>query len=736
MTTMHGMISGVAAVAMLSGGPGSAAAAEPVSAHGTTLEEIVVTAQKRSQVAQEIPVSLYAISGEDLEKQGITSIQDFGNMMAGVNIAASNPGAMRMTIRGSGDVSGSNQASSVNGFYLDETVMSYVPGYMPEFGLWDIERVEVLRGPQGTLFGEGSEGGTLRVITRKPDSTQFFGRYQAGFYSTVGGAEGYGALASMNAPLKKDVLAMTLAASYRKLPGWIDIPDLNKKDTNEAKVTDGRIALRYTPTEALVVDAFYLYHKADIFDFLATQPGVLNPKAEDPGYFGTGPVGALSPGHSRLDVGALTINYDFGPATLVSATAETKHTNEEQHDITAAAPIVFPPFLVPGALATQTYGVESRAFTQELRLVSNGDQKIDWTIGGYYKDEKRTVDEGYVFDVPAIDYVDQPLSQSIQKGSAWAVFGDVDFELTDKLSAQAGLRYFSDSKDFSVTQIVGSAFPLGFPPGGTVLVGNDSSTATSPKLGLTYKLTPETLLFVKYSEGFRAGGSNTTPLTNYPYASAAYGPDTLKAYEIGVKATVATVWYINLYAYHNDWTDLQLPFTTDDGVFHYVDNAGSATSNGAELEIGGRIGAGLRVGLTYSYTDSTIDHDVLDNLGRVVITGGSQLPLVSKNKIGFTASYVAQLTDSLQGSIDARYRWASGNFSDAGNTPAFYNEESSQLYLALGISGRWGALNLYGDNLLNRDDTIARFPPVGPPAYVFNNYLRPRNFGIEYRGNF
>ena len=219
------LLFGLAVTGLPFGAQAQTAAATRARADDVTLSEIVVTAQKREQMAQDIPVSLYAVSGKELEKQGITGIQEFGNNTAGVSIAQSNPGNMRLTIRGAGDVSSSNQASSVNGLYLDETVMSYVPGHMPEVGLWDVERVEVLRGPQGTLFGDGSEGGTLRVITKKPDSTKYFGRYDASVHSTTLGGTGFGAGASVNIPISKDVLGMSLAVRHRKSEGWIDIPD-------------------------------------------------------------------------------------------------------------------------------------------------------------------------------------------------------------------------------------------------------------------------------------------------------------------------------------------------------------------------------------------------------------------------------------------------------------------------------------------------------------------------------
>ena len=376
--------------------------------------------------------------------------------------------------------------------------------------------------------------------------------------------------------------------------------------------------------------------------------------------------------------------------------------------------------------------------------MSNGDQKLDYTVGAYYKDEKRDVDDNFTFLVPVIapGFVDNPQSHSIQKGKSWAVFADGDYQLTERWAIQAGIRYFSDSKEFRQNQIKGSVFPIGFPRTGDVKTGKDSATATSPKLGLTFKINPKVLLFAKYTEGFRAGGANTIPLDRYPEGVAAFGPEKLKAFEIGMKATPSAESYVNLYIYKNKVIDTQLSFRTRDDFFSYVDNAGSATMKGLELEAGTTVAESLRLGLAYAYIDATIGKDIYakkappDLVFALPVKAGNQLPFVSKNKVSLFANYERQLTSTLRGNIDGRYRVASKSFSDASNTPIYENDTTKQLFLRLGISGKWGSLSLFGDNLLNRPDTTAKFGPVGPGLYVFNSLLRPRNYGLEFKGTF
>ena len=738
ISTKHLMLSSVACAALVGATPAMAQDASANATADTAADNsamIIVTAQKREQNAQDVPISLVAVTGESIERQGISSLQELGNSIAGVTILAGNPGAMRLAIRGASDLSSSNQSASVNGFYLDETAMSYVPGYMPEVSLADIERVEVLRGPQGTLFGEGSVGGTLRVITRKPDSQKFFGRVKLGAYATSGGGEGYAAQINTNIPIVQDVLAVSVAGGYRNLPGWIDIPDINVKNSNTSKLSDGRFALRYTPSTDFTLDLFYQIGRSKIRDFVSTSRDELNPRAVA-AQFGVGPVGGLSPSEGKLDIGALTINYDTGPATLVSASSLTTSSFDTARDLTTIVPAAFPPSFVPGATAQSIYRVRSHAFSQEIRLVSNGANDLNWTIGSYFKHETRSVEDGFIFNVPAIQTIDSPLSHSDQKGDAWAVFADIDYTLTAKLSIQAGLRYFEDSKNFSVAQVRGSAFPLGFPAAGTVQAGGDNSHATSPKIGLTYKISPSALIFAKYSKGFRSGGANTAPLSTYPYATKQFGPDSLNAFELGLKTSPFAGWTINLYAYHNDWSDLQLPFRTDDGVFSYVSNVGTAKTDGVELEVNADITPSLNLGLTYAYSNAAIDGDVTDRLGRIIVSSGSDLPLNAKNKITAAVHYEVALTSDIQIDFDGRYRWASKTYSDPANTPGFTNQPTSQLFLSSGVKGNWGALTLFVDNVFDRDDTVAKYPPAGPPLFTYSNYLRPRNFGLEFKRGF
>ena len=703
-----------------------------------SLETIVVTAQKRAQEAQDVPVNLYALSNQALESQGITSIQDLGGTVAGVQIQQINPGQMSMSIQGLADFSESNASTSVNGYYLDEVPINWLQGFMPEVGLWDVERVEVLRGPQGTLFGEGAEGGTIRVITRKPDSTSFFGRYEVGWNNTYQGGGGSGkAFASINVPLSPNLLAVSVAAGYTNLPGWIDIPDLNETNSNWWKSVNSRIALRYTPTSALTFDLMYLMNQSNFQNFAATSPYQFNPAAVAPPGLGA-PVKADSPQHDRLDIGALTINYDVGFASLVSATSWQRHRNSSITDLSSTGPSLFGPVAGADSTSTSYYNYNTSTLTQELRLVSNGKQTVDWTIGAYGKKDDRQFLQGYTFDLPAVPTNQPYLEDTRYTKKAWAVFGDADYHVTNQFSIQAGLRYYSEKNGLSDLYVVDT--PLFGIVGGTLQTADSTASKTSPKVGLSYQLSNDVLLFARAANGFRGGGANAIDLQVYPYVPKGFGSDSVWAYEVGVKTTPLPGYYLNVYAFDDRWTDLQVPFLTNNDEATYTANAGHAQSYGAELEAGGHVSTGLVLGFTFSYIDAYIQDDVANATGTVLVHAGAKLPNTSPFRYALTAQYTKDFTNTLQGIFNARYRISSGQWSDTGNTPEFFVNQQQQLYASVALAGmgehKWGTIVLWGDNLLNRDDAYAKYPALGAVGYPYISYIRPRNFGLEYRQTF
>jgi outer membrane receptor protein involved in Fe transport len=704
-------------------------AAAAFAAEGDTvrLEEIVVTAQKREQSVQEVPVSVLAINAGSLEAAGVTGVQDLDMLAAGLTVAASDAGALNISMRGISNLGGGLLTGPSVGYYVDETPLSSFSQLMPQIAFWDAERVEVLRGPQGTLFGEGSMGGTIRVITKKPDSNDFAAAFKADYSSVSDGDEGLAGWGMVNIPILSDKLALRVAASRQELPGWVDIPDLGLEDENEATQEDVRAALRWTPSDNLIVDLSYSWQKLETGWSAATSPGVYEPSALDPGMQA---VAVPSPRDSEYDLFNLTASYDLGFATLVASASSFDMTRNALTDNTPAVTKFFGPVLGAGGTAFQVArDVDIDTQTVEVRLVSNDDDRLRWTVGGYFKDDERVQGgTGFIISLPVIGLVDdQSLASVRATAEAWAAFADVEYQLTDTLSLQAGIRHYDAEIDqlirFETTSLIfGTVEGVEQPSSG-------SYSDTLPKIGLSWTPIDNLMLYVKYSEGFRDGGSNYQP-PGYPEIPAAYEPENVEAVEIGVKSQPADWLVLNASIYQNTWSELQLPFLTSDALFNYIENAGKAKSTGGEIEIVALPTTGLRLALGLGYVEAEIDEDVFNALGIPIATKGNRVPFSPEIQASLSASYDFPLTESLRGALSASYAYRDETESDAANTDYLRNDSYDNLFLRVGVNGKNWGIGVYGSNLTDSDATVSKSPFAGA-LVAYGTYVQPRTVGVE-----
>jgi len=692
------------------------------------IEEVIVTAQKREQAAQDIPISLFAVTGDTLEQAGINSLEGIRDIAAGLEIVSVNPGAVQIAMRGVTNLSGGIESTAAVGYYLDETPVSAFATAMPEFAMWDANRVEVLRGPQGTLFGEGSMGGTIRVITNKPDSSDFYGRVQGEVSTIDGGETGYAGRGVVNIPLAEDTLALRLTLSHIDQGGWVDVPDLDEEDTNNIQSTDIRAALRWTPSDKLTVDLSYMYQDLELDNtFGQTSPGVLDPQ-DQLSY--AGPVGQLSTEASDYDLFNLTIDYDLGFASLVSATSNFNQDRSWLDDLTPQMPLFFG---IPGT-SDSTGATTVDVFTQEFRLVSIGDERLDWTAGVFYKTNDREAVQTFFFDLPAWGLVDQAASLQESSADSWAVFADIDFEFTDRWSGQLGGRYYSDDRELTTTDLEDSL--IFGTVAGTVTSGSGSDSHFSPKVALTWT-GDDTLFYAKVANGFRSGGTNPNHSFKPDQIPDIFGPEELWSYELGLKNTLAGGQVqLNAYVYFNDWTDLQLGFVTDDGLFGYTENAGSAESKGGELEFLWVPTDRLTWAINLSYTNAKITEDVYNAFGELIAAKGNKIPFVPEWSLGTTLDYIWPVSDKLEGVVHLGYAFRDANYSEPSNDEARENDKYNQVRLRGGIQGeRWG-LYAFVTNLLNEDDTTYKLRPVAATPLTYTTYVRPRTIGVEATWDF
>ena len=691
------------------------------------LQTVIVTAQKREQAAQSVPVSVTAISGKDLEGAGIDSAALLDQVAAGLTVGSVAPGYLTITIRGISDLDGGLLGTPATGFYIDETPLSAFASQLPQLAYWDADRVEVLRGPQGTLFGEGSMGGTIRLITAKPDARDFAARVMLGRSQVAGGGHGVTARVMVNVPLQSDLLALRVTASRQDIIGWIDVPDLRARDSNSGKAEDARIALRWTASKRLKVDLSYAHQVLDSKDSSATSPGVYQPRDVNPGAQAPS---FLSMRASQYDLANLTFHYDFGAAALVGSLSRYEHSSTVRTDLTPYVPLVF------GVGGTAERGVAPltvKATTAELRLVSNGEQGLNWTAGAYAKDDARKQDHaGVVISLPELGLTrDETLYTTPARNRALALFGDAELKLTNDWALQAGLRHYKADNHTSVRFDTTSAIFPGY-TAGVVRDSGSSARATSPKLGLSWKPSAELLVFAKVSTGFRDGDSNYQA-PGYPEIPASYGPEKIRAYEMGLKAQPFRWLIVNASVYQNRWTDLQLPFVTSDNLFGYIQNAGKATARGAEIEFTARPMAGLRLGLNVASVDARIDEDVPNAAGGAV--KGNRIPFSPRLQASVSAAHEHELSGALWAVVSANYAHRGATYSEPSNDSRLKNAAYNNLYLKAGVHGKtWGA-KLY---LSNATNSSASHQKTAAPAggIVLTNYVQPRTLGVEVNATF
>lgn len=693
--------------------------------------EIVVTAQKREQNAQEVPISIVALSGESLEELGVQDVQNLGDQVAGLEIVNVQPGQNSFASRGVTVIGGSIETNSVVGYYVDEIPIS-ASGQGPEFALWDIERVEMLRGPQGTLFGEGSMAGTLRIITNKPNVTEFSARVGGDLMSTTDGGGGGTARAMFNIPVVNDTFAVRVLAGYMDHAGWIDIPDLDEEDANTREQLDLRIAARWVPTDRFILDASYTRQELDLgAEFTATSTYQLLPSEQLPS---AGPSGYLTPTDTTNQSANVTFTYDFGAASLVAATSYFDFGSDWLVDLTPFVPLFFGPGT--GGTGLNTPHAESTLWAQEIRLASNGDQRLDWTVGVFYKDSDRLDNRNFkffledAFGIPGFDLTDFYSTVENSTSTSYSVFGEVDYALSNTVSAQLGVRYYADERDYSIVYpldslIFGSV-------AGTRFDATGDDTDVAPKLALSWMPADDVLLFAKASKGFKSGG------TNYNSGVSEEVPDdfdaeNLWAYEVGAKTNLSPTVVANVGVYYNDWKDLQLGFITPDGLFPYTANAGSARSQGGELELYASVpGTGLTGSVAVAYTDAEITEDVLNAFGQVVAEKGNKIPLTPEWSYNVSAGYSVPFGATWSGVIRASWAHNTETQSGADNAPYQVNSDYDKVNLSLGlITERWN-VDLYADNLLNSDSSTFAYNRVVAVPLTWFNFIRPRTIGLRF----
>ena len=700
------------------------------------LEEILVTASKREAKLQDLPISIYALTESMLEISGIDEIGGLRDVVAGFEVVGSRPGTSTAAMRGVSNVStGSPQFTSSVGYYLDEVPLSTLNGQSPDFALWDVERVEVLRGPQGTLFGEGSMGGTLRVITNKPNPNETEGRFGASMESIQDGGTGWNVQGMLNLPLVEDELAVRVMARTSDADGWIDIPAFNAKDANTVKQSDIRVATRWLASDELTIDMSYMWSDIEFGAALEeTEDGIYAPSL-----FGfVLPLGAQSEGTNKHQTANLTLDYDFGGFSLVAATSWFKQESFNLSDSTQPSAAFLG--LAPGSSILGETSNNAEIFAQEIRLVSDTDGRLDWTVGVFYKDVEfeRQVTIDYTFTGGPFGAFGNAFDiQYLNPSDALAIFGEIDFALTDTVSLQMGLRYYEEDREANFI----SGFDPLFNPGSGMVSATSDDSAVSPAFSVHWEVTESTSLFARAAKGFRGGGVNIPPILVPPGIAIpdfpqGVGPEELWSYELGFKSNLTSGVSLNAYLYYVDWSDLQLVVNCCFNFHNWFENLSSAESYGAEMELFAMLPIeGLNLTINAAYTETEIKESVSDEVFGVTVREGAKIPMVPDWKWFAALDYNRPLSDSLSGRFRMSWSHRGESHTTPANNPAEINQKSDQLGLSLGLLGEEWTLDLFADNLLDERNTL-QLSQLPAPLWSIRVPIKPRVVGIRFTKEF
>ncbi|SEL06375.1 Outer membrane receptor proteins, mostly Fe transport [Sphingomonas palmae] len=695
--------------------------------------DIVVTARKQSERLLDVPQSVTALSGADLGKLNATQFRDFANTVPGLQFTTSGAGQTQVNIRG---VTTGTSGSQTVGIYVDDvpygasTSFAQAGQLALDQGLFDLDHVEVLRGPQGTLYGASALGGVIKYVPNAPDLNDFGGTGQAGVSSTRGGGTSYNGAAAVNVPLASDVAALRVGGYYSRDGGFVDNVALGDRDVDRSRVYGARLDLLVKPTDRLSIRLVgtgqnirregrgtvdYDFDRSPRFGDL--QQNRLVPEPFDQEF--------------RLASG--TISYDFGGAELTSISSYQTVRSTLHLDYSA----LFVPLLgatagIPLRSAEVTIDPRTDKFAQEVRLQSSGTRTLEWLVGGFYTHESSnshqliagTNPNGTAFAVPILDI------QLPAKYKEIAGFGNVTLNVTDMLSLTGGIRYAHNEQRFAQTG--------GGLLGGSTPTRRSDENVTTWLASAQYKFSQDANIYARYATGYRPGGPNAVsndPATGQPLAQPTFGADRLKNYELGFKAQTADRKFaIDLAGYRIDWSDIQLVVTRN-GLSLISNAAGGARIWGSELTLTARPTRDFVVTGAFGYTDAKLRAADADLGARK----GERLPDVPKFTAAVSADY--GLPDvGIKPRVGATVRFISDretSFDASPNAPQYDLGDYVSVDLRTGVSLGSVEAQLFARNLFDERGQLsgdARLSLLGGPVQVA--VLQPRTIGLSLSKRF
>jgi iron complex outermembrane recepter protein len=711
---------------------------------------IVVTATRREMNVQDIPLSVTAFSQEELTAQGIVGYEGLALETPGAVLNKPTANFNTFSVRGiATNGYGANLQNTV-AVYIDELPIS-ANGNSTQLDstLFDVERVEFLRGPQGTLFGSGSLAGAVRILTRSPDLDDFEAELLVDYGITDGDAFRQRYNGMVNIPLVEDRMALRVVGFYRHEEGWVDNIGTGIENSNTLENYGGRAILQWEPTPDTSIRFMYLHETSSPEDSQLINPALGTERDQRrtrrPDIFA-----------GYLDSYNATLDHDFGFANFTSSTTYSLYDQEFIIDLDAT----FGGF-IPFALDALAY---DEAFVQEMRLVSQTEGRWDWVVGAFYYYKRRDVDYNYRSDqafLTARGMTGLPDEYYSRSGSHFvsnelAAFGELTYRFNDNFWVTGGMRYGSlDVQGFAhdtgytsnylVNAIYGIPGPLTVTPNVAAVGDQGVEEGPSFKFSLSYKPVENMTFYATYATGFRTpvvnarGGLASTIDPNdivIPYGASS---DELENFEIGVKGN----WFnhrltANIAAYLIDWSNIQVQANRVSDQVQFATNIGGATSQGIEFEVNAMPTDGLNIGINGSFNNAEVDELTAQEaaISGAVLGAPMAFPEFQGS---IYLNYSWDISPTTMGFANINARHVDGFVNQFPNVPGQPGVQSptyapTEDYQAVNASigafiGDSFTATLYVENALDNDSIVYAHPEAFADARA--STLRPRTIGIR-----
>ena len=714
--------------------PATAKSANPSSSQAGTPavddQAIVVTAQKRPEILKDVPIAISVVGGEQMRKAGATQLADISGYVPGLQVdSAGTPGQTTVTLRGVTPLTGAQTV----GIYVDDAPVgsSSIYGRSSIFSLdllpYDIDRLEILRGPQGTLYGASSIGGLIKYVTVTPSLTRTSGVVGAEVFD-IDHAHGlgYAGQALINTPLVQDRVGLSASLAYRKSPGYVNNVQTGRRDQNPYDQLGGRVSLLFKPTDRFSARLSAIYQKVDSDNNAQVVEDIATGKRLGDGYANNNYLD--EPFKKKFQFYSGTLDYDFGFAILTSATSYSQTKISQRIDASRVYGPLFPLLTggaIPAGLAPFDLSLNLDKVTEEVRLTSPTGGQFEWLVGGFYTHEK-TANRQFV---PALTMDQQPIPALSPladvslptKYDEFALFGNGTLHLTDWFDFTGGMRWARNKQKFHQ---VTSGLLFGVPKD---IPGRSDEDVFTFSVSPQIHLGDTAMIYGRIATGYLPGGPNVA----VPGVPPQVQSSRLTSYEIGVKGTLIDPRLsFELAAYDLEWKKIQL--TQVIGGVSAAVNGGGARSRGVEASLIFHPLHGLSLAANGSYVDAYLTEDAPSIGGR----DGDQLPNAPKWSGSLTADYSFDVGPNRANlGVGLRHigRRLSLVESAPGSVPA-HAYTSLDAHGELTMDQHW-TLRIYGRNLAGSKGAVTRTLLLGLPIQYTVIPVQPRTIGVaaEYR---